>query len=210
LYVQEFNDYLPPNNALASFPDRIRLYGPSWCTNYARLHDQSDGIVNGLLFRYNSSLAIYRCPADQSTVANSTQLRWRSYNMSASINGAQQFMPPSEIQGWGTSFRKLTEIRNPNVSGLFVFLDTHEDIIFDPTFGMPTLGNPNARSWWDIPANRHSQGANLSFADGHAEHWKWRVPKVVLKLPYTSPQSVPDPELPDYRRMAAAYRQSGN
>ena len=125
--------------------------------------------------------------------------------MSLSINGAPEFDPYS----WSNpSFRKLTEIRNPDPCGAFVFLDVHEDEIYDCTFGMPSLGTwGDVRVWWDIPANRHSQGANLSFGDGHAERWKWRVPKV-----YNGrlPQFVPDAELPDYRRLQDGYRQSWN
>ena len=63
----------------------------------------------------------------------------------------------------------------------------------------------DARVWWDIPANRHAQSANLSFADGHAERWKWKVPKVYQGL---LPQPVPNEKLPDYRRMQDGYRQS--
>ena len=89
---------------------------------------------------------------------------------------------------------------------LFVFVDVHEDEIFDCTFGMPNLEHfGDARVWWDIPANRHNQGASLSFGDGHVERWKWKVPKVYRGL---LPQSVPDEELPDYRRMQEGYRQS--
>jgi prepilin-type processing-associated H-X9-DG protein len=64
----------------------------------------------------------------------------------------------------------------------------------------------DVRTWWDIPANRHAQGCNFSFADGHAEHWKWRVPKVVIVR--LSPQYVPDEELPDYRRVQDGVRQT--
>jgi prepilin-type processing-associated H-X9-DG protein len=28
-------------------------------------------------------------------------------------------------------------------------------------------------SWWDRPPVRHGHGTNFSFADGHAEYWKW-------------------------------------
>jgi prepilin-type processing-associated H-X9-DG protein len=32
-------------------------------------------------------------------------------------------------------------------------------------------------SWYDIPADRHNMGVNLSFVDGHVEHHRWRYPK---------------------------------
>ena len=107
------------------------------------------------------------------------------------------------------TFKKLTQIKHPDPAGLFVFVDVHEDEIFDANFGMPPFTVwGDAKVWWDIPANRHSQGANLSFGDGHAERWKWRVPKEV-KVKFSS-QAVPEEELPDYRRMQNAYRMSWN
>ena len=33
-------------------------------------------------------------------------------------------------------------------------------------------------TWISIPADRHEQGCNLSFADGHIEYWKWYSPKL--------------------------------
>jgi hypothetical protein len=82
----------------------------------------------------------------------------------------------------------------------------HEDEIYDAMFGVPAMGVwGDIRMWWDIPANRHSQGCNFSFRDGHAEHWKWRVPKVVQSR--FSPQRVPDEELSDYRRIQNGFRQ---
>jgi prepilin-type processing-associated H-X9-DG protein len=125
--------------------------------------------------------------------------------MSLSINGLPDLDPNSWIN---PSFRKLTEVRNPDPSQLFVFLDVHEDEIYDATFGMPSTGTwGDWRVWWDVPANRHSQGANLSFGDGHVEHWKWRVPKVYKGF---LPQSVPSEEFPDYSRLRDGYRQSWN
>ena len=31
----------------------------------------------------------------------------------------------------------------------------------------------NRESWWDIPEIRHGDGQIFSFADNHAEYWKW-------------------------------------
>jgi prepilin-type processing-associated H-X9-DG protein len=82
----------------------------------------------------------------------------------------------------------------------------HEDVIFDALFGMPTLQFWGSRTeWWDLPANRHGQGSSFAFADGHAERWKWKVPKV-SKARFEA-QPVPPEEMPDYRRVQAGFRQ---
>jgi prepilin-type processing-associated H-X9-DG protein len=60
-----------------------------------------------------------------------------------------------------------------------------------------------------MPSNRHNQGANLSFADGHAEHWHWRTPMI-----YTGGylegepnlQAVPPNQMADYNRVGSAMR----
>jgi prepilin-type processing-associated H-X9-DG protein len=52
-----------------------------------------------------------------------------------------------------------------------------------------------------MPSSRHDQGGNLSFADGHVEHWKWVVPKVYEGW---MPQNIPPVEEPDYQRVRSA------
>jgi prepilin-type processing-associated H-X9-DG protein len=53
-------------------------------------------------------------------------------------------------------------------------------------------------SWYSLPADRHQQGCNLSFLDGHVEHWSWRAPKHYRGwiTPPTSPA-----DLADHRRV---------
>jgi len=209
MYAVDHSDFLPPNNSIATIGMGPSVKDWTWCSNYVFDADPA-GIQNCLLFPYNTSLGIYHCPADRSTITTLSgdhlnQPRWRSYNMSLSVNGLPDLDPNSWIN---PSFRKLTEVRNPDPSQLFVFLDVHEDEIYDATFGMPSTGTwGDWRVWWDVPANRHSQGANLSFGDGHVEHWKWRVPKVYKGF---LPQSVPSEEFPDYSRLRDGYRQSWN
>jgi prepilin-type N-terminal cleavage/methylation domain-containing protein/prepilin-type processing-associated H-X9-DG protein len=206
LYALDHADLLPPNNSIALIGSGPMASAASWCSNYVYDADPA-GIINGLLFPYNTSLNIYHCPADRAPITTPAgvtlnQLRWRSYNMSLCINGAPELDP----YGWSNpSFKKLTAIRDPDPAQLFVFLDVHEDEIYDCTFGMPSLQYwGDAQSWWDIPANRHAQGANLSFGDGHAERWKWRAPKAYRG---GLPQPVTAAELPDYRRVQGGYRQ---
>jgi prepilin-type processing-associated H-X9-DG protein len=56
--------------------------------------------------------------------------------------------------------------------------------------------------WFDLPANRHNRGCGLSFADGHAERWQWKIPKIFRQLG----QSVLAEEYPDYRRVQSVIR----
>jgi prepilin-type N-terminal cleavage/methylation domain-containing protein/prepilin-type processing-associated H-X9-DG protein len=206
LYAGDHNDLLPPNNSIALIGSGPAVNAATWCSNYVYDVDPA-GIINCLLYPYNTSVAIYHCPADRSTITTQagvklTQLRWRSYNLSLCVNGAPELDPNS---WYIPSFRKFTQIRDPDPAKCFMFLDVQEDEIFDATFGMPNSQYfPGAQEWWDIPAGRHSQGGNLSFADGHVEHWKWRVPKTFSG---TLPQSVPAAELPDFQRMQQSYRQ---
>jgi len=138
----------------------------SWCRSIATLDPNPISETNSLLFDYNRNPAIYHCPADTSTVTGKPgQLRNRSFNMSNSINMQQ-----------ADHFTKESEIRSP--STLFVFIDTDADEITDPTFGVIAMGEYFQNYWLDIPADRHnSRSANLTFADGHVETWKWKERK---------------------------------
>jgi prepilin-type N-terminal cleavage/methylation domain-containing protein/prepilin-type processing-associated H-X9-DG protein len=138
----------------------------SWCRSLAPFDPNPINETNSMLYDYNRNPAIYHCPADTSTVASQPGLpRNRSFNMSNSIN-----MEDAD------HFTKESEIHSP--STLFVFIDTDADEITDPTFGVIPLGDYFQNYWLDIPADRHNtRGANLTFADGHVETWKWKERK---------------------------------
>jgi prepilin-type processing-associated H-X9-DG protein len=70
----------------------------------------------------------------------------------------------------------LLQIRTPPPSQAFVFIDEHENSIDNARFAM---SGPNAWIWIDFPGTRHNGGCVLSFADGHAEAWKWREPTTI-------------------------------
>jgi prepilin-type N-terminal cleavage/methylation domain-containing protein/prepilin-type processing-associated H-X9-DG protein len=176
LYTDENNNILPPNNFVffAAGPDSTNAAltagdsGLSWCPGVAPLDTDTANIERSVLFPYNRSTGIYRCPADRSTVVGNGMPRTRSYNMSISLN----------CDAAPGSYVKQTDIVAPMPAGLFVLIDTHEDDIWDSTFGIFSPSSFWKDYWLDLPANRHDQGANLSFADGHVEHWRWRAPKV--------------------------------
>jgi len=214
LYVADNSDYFVPNNSIAVVSSSgnsfsLDVQGLSWLPDVdADTEISPSNIINGLLFQYNSSLPIYHCPADQSTLQTPAgqplpQLRWRSYNMSQSVNGYPQ--GDAEYYQIIPAWTKFTEVRHPVPSVLFVFIDENADTIEDAEFGNPPVGSPYfwQNVWWDMPSDRHNQGANLSFADGHVENWKWQVPKIF----YDWIQPVPPQEMPDYQRIQNAMKQ---
>lgn len=176
IYSSDFNDYLVPNQvggyimAAATTDSLITASNPnSWCPGVAPVDATPLNVEAGLLYPYNKSPAIYHCPADQSTVAGDPNLpRTRSYTMEIGLG----------CPDVSSTFWKYTEITQPVPSNLFVFIDEQPDAIFDATFGYWAANGFWGDYWLDLPADRHNQGANLTFADGHVEHWKWKAPKI--------------------------------
>src|SRR2546428_463125 len=81
LYAVDHRDLLPPNNSIALIGGGTGANDASWCSNYVYDVDPA-GNLNCLLFPYNTSLGIYHCPADRSTITTLagvpvSQLRWR-------------------------------------------------------------------------------------------------------------------------------------
>jgi prepilin-type N-terminal cleavage/methylation domain-containing protein/prepilin-type processing-associated H-X9-DG protein len=210
LYVVDNNDFFTPNNSIYDYVSvSLDANGLSWLPDLAADTElDPSNIIHGLLFPYNHSLPIYHCPADLSTLQTFTgqllpQLRWRSYNMSQSVNGYPQGAP--QFYGIIPAWTKYTEIRHPAPDQLFVLIDESATTITDAEFGNPPAGSPYfpTKVWWDVPSDRHNQGANLSFADGHVEHWKWQAPKQNDQMGAL----VPAAEMPDYQRVQNAMKQ---
>jgi prepilin-type processing-associated H-X9-DG protein len=162
-------------------------------------------IESGLLFGYSRSKAVYDCPADVSTVVSLSgtklpELRNRSYNLSQSVNGD----PTAYLATHIPNFNKFSQINGPNPSQCLGFIDENEDTMLDTHFGMPTANYGDTNQWWDMPSNRHGQGANLSFADSHAELWRWTAPKIAQ----SNPMPVTTTDRRDYDRVRTAVRQN--
>ncbi len=208
-YAMDNSDLLAPNNSVISITTNggsgAIAAGASWC-----LADPTpENVASGMLYHYNQSVAIYHCPADKSTMPDpgggvTPVLRARSYNMSQSVNGYPEY--DSMLFHYIPYFKKLTQIQSPNIANCLVFIDENEATLLDAQFGMPTDYYGGSGTWWDMPSNRHNQGGNLSFADGHAERWRWAVPKVSTAWI----QSVSADEWPDYLRIRATMKQNMN
>ncbi|OHB54545.1 MAG: hypothetical protein A2173_01210 [Planctomycetes bacterium RBG_13_44_8b] len=204
LYTLDNDGYLPPNRYVYDLGTGSPSLGFSekltWCAGLAPYDTNTVNIERGLLFQYNRTTKIYRCPSDKSRVRTKegqtlNLRRTRSYNMSLSINGA----PYTDKALYPTSFARESDIDNPASAELLFFVDVHEDCILDSHFGIPPRGWPydDRQRWWDLPAGRHSQGCNFSFADGHVEHWQWAAPKIFTELG----QLVRQDEIEDFLRV---------
>jgi prepilin-type N-terminal cleavage/methylation domain-containing protein/prepilin-type processing-associated H-X9-DG protein len=198
-YSHDYDDVIPPNNFVYfyDFGTSNKTSNESemaWCRGLAPLDTNEINEAASLLFVYNRNPAIYHCPADRSTVDNYPEmLRKRSYNISNSANCAA-----------ADHYRRYTEIPSPD--SLFVLIDTYEGEIWDSTFGVIPLGAYWQNWWLDVPADRHNQGCNLTFADGHAERWRWNASKEGLSIGYPA---YSDEDLQDLRRLQEHIKGAG-
>jgi prepilin-type processing-associated H-X9-DG protein len=124
----------------------------------------------GMLWTYNETLEIYRCPADRSTalIGSRPHPRVRSVSMNGNMNGNSWYT--DIIKATHYTFRKYGEIIDPSPSKAFVFIDERSEDIDDGYF-LVFLDRQDL--WANMPAIYHNGASGLSFADGHAEIRKW-------------------------------------
>lgn len=180
LYVDDSNDHLPANTALNEDDIGNREAWTSdpfsWLQGNAWTDTTPEYLQRGVLYPYNRSLGIYRCPADRSTVRDQGAIpRNRSVSMSMYMNFRNQPEDPAYRLCW----HRLGQIQRPGPSRAAVFIEEHEKSIQQSAFGINapnslTLFGYSLWTWISFPATRHADSGLLSFADGHVEKWAWR------------------------------------
>ncbi len=202
MYIDDNQDNLPGNTALnpgdignreAWTADPI-----SWLQGNAWTDTTPANIQKGVLFRYNQSLGIYRCPADRSTVLDQGKVpRNRSVSMSMYMNFRTRPIDP----GYELCWHRLSQIRRPGPSLAAVFIEENEKSIQQSAFGINapdelTMFDSSLWTWISFPATRHKNSGILSFADGHVERWHWREPNTV-RISQLNDWIVVKPGVPD-------------
>ena len=139
---------------------------------------------------YVSDPAVFRCPADTSTVQarGARTPRNRSYAMNCAVGTSSDGVRPTDgawldnAHGhtansvWRT-FGRMSDIVDPSPSKLFVLIDEDETSLNDGSFGM----GMKSSEWIDFPATRHSQGASVGFADGSVMMKRWTDPRTIVQ-----------------------------
>jgi len=177
LYSGDNNESLPLNHEdYYGTQAASRSDAPSWVTGNAFTDTTSSNLQRGLLFRYLNADAIYRCPSDRSTVLGAGKLpRTRHYGMDLYMNGTGNSATEWTVEK--LIFRKQSNFQDPGPAKAFVFIDNHPGNTAGGSFSVSQPGSLDGWRWTHFPGARHQSGANLSFADGHVEHWRWKEAK---------------------------------
>ncbi len=203
MYVDDFAQQFPPNKSARINGVQQNVPG-SWVQGNAQTDIATDNLERGVLYPYVPAAAIFRCPADPAVVAGQAGLRrTRSYALSAWLNSEMSGKP--SFPEWDTQTFDEMKFRHTSLADparIFVFLDKNSDCNDDGVFALADAYGYAMHSdeWTDLPAETHLRGCNLAFADGHAEHYRWRWSK---KFTRYHERVANDLDLQDLRRLQA-------
>lgn len=192
LYAGDFNDNLVPNPVSSSAAE-----GKAWCYGWMSFDVNNFDNTNTLnlteskLGPFSSRASkIYKCPADKllARVGKQDLARVRSVSLNGFIEGGA-FKDPSGGSTWFPKlarYDKMSDIRSPDPTQLWVFVDEHPNSVND-AWMMPIIND--GKSFGDLSASYHNGACGFGFADGHAEVHKWlenRTKALVSTRGYTS------------------------
>ena len=136
---------------------------------------QKRAIRAGALFQYCKDEDLYRCPTGMKG-------EMRTYTITDAMNGLHR---DGTYRAAGTKHvgerngrtilwvKSRDEISVPGPAYRIVFLD--EGRITPDSYAT----HYQSEQWWDPPFVRHGDGTNVSYADGHADYWKYRGMKTL-------------------------------
>lgn len=185
MYVDDNDDYLPPNEAI---PDM----DVSWVLGNAQTDVTTTNIQNGLIYRYNQQVKSYACPANPLMISDGTggsvpQTRTCSVDFALGGYAPPAYAAGGPARGGGTfngitTLAKFSQIQTSSagVAQKIVFVDEAQNGVDDGSFGVYPQSTGN-NTWWNIPGCRHDgkRACTFSFADGHAEVWRWHGSAVI-------------------------------
>ena len=127
---------------------------------------------NGVLYPYNTSLGIYKCPASRAFIPGLgrgvTVPHNRAFAVSVWLGSNLGDGNPTYAPDIA---KKTTSIQNAAETS--VFIEENQISIDNGAIGFNRI---DVGGVWNLPSNRHSSGGNLSFLDGHAQTFRWKGP----------------------------------
>ena len=181
MYADEHNNKIINANAT-----RIQQSGPgkyvwasgrpTWVGVWAGPYDleaMEAAITMGLFYPYVRTIAAYRCTnhaflsrliqPGSNPITQYADLRIRSYSIVDSLHGATSY--------GGKPITSRSQIKN--YAEKMVFFDRGAE----GQAGWSIY--PDRERFFNPPGIQHSNGTVVSFADGHAEYWKWQDARTV-------------------------------
>jgi prepilin-type N-terminal cleavage/methylation domain-containing protein/prepilin-type processing-associated H-X9-DG protein len=165
----------------------------AWVDGSISVGKGSPGLTNlivirkGLLFPYNTSEAIYRCPSEPLEKLGKLNVpRVRTVTMNGMMGGNQDWVQDPKAKEFPPR-KKSSAIINPSPSQANVFVHESPITIEDCFFAVKGFQN----IWQNLPASVHGNGGTVTFADGHAEYWKWLEPETAKRKTWDEPGKRP-------------------
>jgi prepilin-type N-terminal cleavage/methylation domain-containing protein len=172
MYAGDYADKMVPNltgGGAGSWVDgNVNLY-PDFTNTLA--------IKNGLLFTYNKSVDIYRCPAAKAVkIGVLTAVAVRHYSIEGRMGGdattEATVLPNYPV------YTKVPQVRNPGPSDALVFVEESANTIDDGYFAIQN----NWGRWQNSPSIRHALSSDFSFVDGHSVSHRWKTLNIEQSL----------------------------
>jgi prepilin-type N-terminal cleavage/methylation domain-containing protein/prepilin-type processing-associated H-X9-DG protein len=195
LYADDNNGILAPNEASG-----LVSQDRSWITGDVRVDATDHSLEAGVLWPYNRSAGIYRCPSDRTRVVASRRLRNRSFSMSTGMAHFNPTRIPHPVY-------RQSQILEPGPAAASVFVDEDEWSNQNGSIGIEPEGTGQSQHW-NLPGSRHGGTATVGFADGHAEAFRWRgaairAGSITLKARFLADPGFLDSSIPVPRGSAA-------
>jgi prepilin-type N-terminal cleavage/methylation domain-containing protein/prepilin-type processing-associated H-X9-DG protein len=176
LYAGDNNDAVIPN---------IPVNNDAWVGGNVRFAPGATDerfIKAGVLWPYNQSLAIYRCPTDKYTVTGTTEVRVRCYSLSCMMGWNGTGNARNSVHPDFQENTKFSHIKRPGPAEAMFFVDEQSSSV-NPTQSNCSIDDGyfaleqriNTR-WRNVPASRHGNQGLFSYADGHAAYIRWLEP----------------------------------
>jgi prepilin-type N-terminal cleavage/methylation domain-containing protein/prepilin-type processing-associated H-X9-DG protein len=185
VYAGDNKDAIIPNGVVNTDPNNTEVT-TCWVGDDVSGRSGFDPVTNllwlklALIWPYNTSYGIYRCPSDLDAVIVSGAQpaeRVRSYSISCMMGNNEGTTGVHD--GFKENLR-FTDIRNPGPAAASFFWEEQASASPNATSiddGYFAINEPDfGPSWRNVPGSRHGDFGHLSYADGHAQNMKWLLP----------------------------------